>query len=303
MQYLSLVFCLSLLLVTHAVHAEELVDDDEGQSDHENSGSWLDKITPSTHSVFMKRFEEEEGEESRYLLKTYRPNYILPYYYTGSPDYAAYENDIPDNQTLKHSEFKGQLSIYVPLWEDILGSSYSLQAAYTQLSYWQVYTESQWFRETDYEPELFLTTRPHRNWLINYGLNHQSNGRGGDNERSWNRAYVDIAASGDDWVIGMRLWALIFKAQSSDIHNPDIEDYLGNSEFLVSYKLYESTLSLTARNLERISHSALQATWSHPVTEYLSLYAQGFSGYGQSLIEYNHHTNSFGVGFALNDWI
>ncbi|MFN7095894.1 MAG: phospholipase A, partial [Burkholderiales bacterium] len=26
-------------------------------------------------------------------------------------------------------------------------------------------------------------------------------------------------------------------------------------------------------------------------------------GYGQSMIEYNHYTNSIGIGIALNDWI
>ena len=45
--------------------------------------------------------------------------------------------------------------------------------------YWQFYAQSQYFRETNYEPELFLQGPINRcsGWQI--GLNHQSNGRGG----------------------------------------------------------------------------------------------------------------------------
>lgn len=279
---------------------------EDNPNEYTGFAKFLDTLTPSETSILQQRFAlEQESEANRFLLYTYRPNYILPYYYTGSPDYAVYEGDIPDDQSLMHSEFKAQLSLRMPLWEDIdiFGSDYTLQAGYTQLVYWQLYAESAWFRETNYEPEIFLTTHPHPNWMIGYGLNHQSNGRGGDEERSWNRAYIDIAASEGNWLFALRVWTLIFKAQSTDIYNPDIADYLGHERLLVGYKLYDHVFTVSARNLERIDHAAFEATWSYPITENLSAYLQGFSGYGQSLIEYNHHTNSVGIGLAVNDWI
>ncbi|MFA6038593.1 MAG: phospholipase A [Legionellales bacterium] len=298
-----LVLCVISLFLGQAF-AQTVIEDSPAEDIQESE--FLDKITPSENSVLKERVElENESSKNRFVLHTYRPNYILPYYYTGSPDYAVYAGDIPDDQTLMHSEFKGQLSLRMPIWEDIqiFGTDYELQAAYTQLVYWQLYAESAWFRETNYEPELFLTTRPHENWLINYGLNHQSNGRGGDEERSWNRAYIDIAASENNWIVALRVWTLIFKEQSSDIYNPDIANYLGHEKLLVGYKWNKNVFIISARNLERIDHAAFEATWSHPITDNLSVYVQGFSGYGQSLIEYNHHTNSAGIGLAINDWI
>lgn len=319
MRYLYILIMLCIGINMAAFAEQTIIQNDSVAADIQNNteaeaptqpetalSKFLDKITPSQTSVLQRRFAmESEGSPNRFLLHTYRPNYILPFYYTGSPDYEVYEGDIPDDQTLQHTEFKGQLSLRMPIWDDIeiLGSEYSLQAAYTQMVYWQLYTESAWFRETNYEPEVFLSTQPHRNWLINYGINHQSNGRGGDEERSWNRAYIDIGASQNNWLVALRVWTLIFKEQSSDIYNPDIADYLGHERILVSYTLSDNVFSISARNLERIDHAAFEATWSRPITENLSIYVQGFSGYGQSLIEYNHHTNSVGIGLAINDWI
>ncbi len=266
-------------VIQHDVQNEEIVNQHDVQVDVKTTQDeaklteQFAKLTPDEQSVMEQRMDAEaKVKKNRFLLQTYRPNYLLPYYYTGSPDYAVYQGDIPDNQTLKNTEFKGQLSLSMPLWENVFGSSATLHGAYTQLVYWQLYTESAWFRETNYEPEIFLSTRPRRNWLVNYGLNHQSNGRGGNEERSWNRAYIDALVSGDRWVLGARVWAVIFKEQASEIYNADIVEYMGHERLLASYKLGENTFSITARNLERIDHAAYEATWSHPLTDNLSAF-------------------------------
>ena len=75
----------------------------------------------------------------------------------------------------------------------------SLDVAYTQLMYWQFYAKSQYFRETDYEPEVFISDNFLKNWLLNAGAVHESNGRGGELERSWNRAYLELNFSGPQW--------------------------------------------------------------------------------------------------------
>ena len=93
------------------------------------------------------------------------------------------------------------------LWEDILGTNMDLWAAYTQLSFWQVYnTEfSSPFRETNYEPEILLNYRTDtdlwglRSRFIQVGLNHQSNGRGRPLSRSWNRFMANFGFERDDF--------------------------------------------------------------------------------------------------------
>ena len=53
---------------------------------------------------------------------------------------------------------KFQLSLAFPLWRGILGDNSLLGASYTQKSWWQLSNskESAPFRETNYEPQLFL---------------------------------------------------------------------------------------------------------------------------------------------------
>lgn len=264
----------------------------------------LDKITPDEPSAVQQKLEQQkEVKENSFAIALFRPTYVLPFYYTGSPYQLP---DTPDNQRVMSSELKAQLSLALPLahfWQE----KASVNIAYTQVSYWQVYAKSQYFRETNYEPELFFSYNFHRNWLANIGLDHQSNGKGGDEERSWNRAYLDLGLSGEKWSVSIKPWLLIFQGDSITEHNPDIADYLGHERMLFAYKPWgEQVVSLSLRNTidSGFRRGAEELTWSIPLGKTrFRFYVDLFSGYGQSLIEYNHYTNAAGVGFALNDWI
>jgi phospholipase A1/A2 len=266
----------------------------------------LSTLTPD-QSVLEERMQQEHQlSENLFGITFYKPTYILPFYYTFKPYAAVYQGNTPDDQKVMKQEFKAQLSIKFPVIKGILGHYSSLNLAYTQLNYWQVYAKSQYFRETNYQPEIFLSKQIAPNWWTNLGIEHQSNGRGGDLERSWNRTYFNLMFANDNWVVNLKPWLLIFTAQSSKLHNSDIEKYMGHSEFIFSYKIKRNTtLSLMLRNnLESgFKRGAVEIDCSFPIYHLLKGYVQAFSGYGQSLIEYNHFTNAIGVGIALSDWI
>jgi phospholipase A1 len=266
----------------------------------------LDEITPAKNSALEEKIEKrDEASDNRFALALYHPTYILPFYYTVSPDYTVYQNETPNNRQVMHSELKAQFSVMVPLLHHMFyNPDSSLNIAYTQLSYWQVYAASQFFRETDYEPEIFVQNHFHRNWLFKYGLDHQSNGLGGDRERSWNRAIIGLECSGENWVAGVRIWDPIFKAQSSNLHNPNIAHYLGYENLSFAYKIKEAAFTIQVQNIESgLQRGFAELTASYPLSKHFLLYGQFFSGYGQSLIEYNHRTNSAGIGLAFNDVI
>ncbi|MDX2164015.1 MAG: phospholipase A [Gammaproteobacteria bacterium] len=256
-------------------------------------------------TVLEKQFAEQmKAAKNPLAVALFKPTYVLPYYYTNSPDYAVYTNNTPNNQQVMHNEFKAQFSLLVPLAYNVFGVKDSaIEMAYTQLSYWQVYASSQYFRENDYNPEVFAQ-KLYKKWLFRTGIEHQSNGRGGAYERSWNRAYFTSAYSGRDWLASLKVWTLIFPSESSDLHNPDILHYLGREQIVLSKKCGNFVYSVEAQNIESgFTRGYIEPTVSYHLTNYMSVYLQGFSGYGQSLIEYNHRTNSVGIGIAFNNWI
>lgn len=114
---------------------------------------------------------------------------------------------------------------------------------------------------------------------------------------------MEYTYSRANWMVQVQGWVLIFKGESSDLHNPDITDYMGHGRITASYMWEKLVLSLYGQNFEVPKRSQFQGSISYPVSNKLRIYLQGFSGYGQSLIEYNHRTNAVGIGVALNDWM
>jgi phospholipase A1 len=261
--------------------------------------------------VVKRSSTESKILQNRFAITFYQPTYILPFYISSSPANSVYQGQTPQNKSLKNAEVKYQLSFRVPVWSHILDYPSTLSFAYTQMSYWQVYGHDAFFRETDYQPEIFLANEINvhlfGNWHINFfnvGATHQSNGYGGTLERSWNRIYVSATASSNNWAISIKPW-FVFHDSTYQRQNPDMANYLGHEQIIIAYKYGNQVLALEARNLleKHAKRSALTASWSFPITKHLNGYLQIFSGYGQSLIEYNHRTNSAGIGIAMSNWV
>lgn len=248
---------------------------------------------------------QNKAEDYPNLINLYKPTYILPFYQTNYPYQSIYFNVSPNSQLIKEDEFKAHFSFVIPIVRHLYeGKPIALNFAYSQLMYWQLYTKSPYFRETNYEPELFIENHFSRYMAAQLGLNHQSNGRGGELERSWNRAYLQFKFTGLDWLIQIRSWALLAENESSNLHNPNISYYLGHENILLSYNWNKLKTSIEVQNIESgFKRGYIQASVSYPILKSISLYTQFFNGYGQSLIEYNHKNTGFGLGISFNDWI
>ncbi len=255
---------------------------------------------------------KKEKNNSFYSITPYKSSYFLPINYTAKPFESIYKNESPNNQNPKPLEAKFQFSFKIPVWQNILNESRSLYIAYTQLSYWQAYTRSGFIRETNHEPELFLANSFHTDLLpgwkfnfLNIGISHQSNGQGDDLERGWDRIYLEGIFSSKNWMVSLKPWYPIRQA-TLHYYNPDIAKYLGYGRLLVGWRNNNNQIfSLELRNTleSRFKRASIQVDWSFPLNNRLSGYIQFFSGYGQGLIEYNHHTNSIGIGLSLNRWL
>lgn len=263
-------------------------------------------VNKDSHTISEQEIQSQnQAEKYPNIINLYNPTYVLPFYQTHNPYQTLYWNETPNAQELKKEELKAYFSFAIPIFRHLYQEKpISLNFAYSQLMYWQAYVQSPYFRETNYEPELFIENYFSRYLSGQIGLNHQSNGQGGYLERSWNRAYAQLKFTGENWLFKVRGWALIDEASSSAIHNPHITYYLGYDNFVFSYNWNQLKTTIEAQNIESgFKRGFVIASVSYPVLQSISLFAQLFNGYGQSLIEYNHKSTGLGIGISINDWI
>ncbi|MCW9089486.1 MAG: phospholipase A [Gammaproteobacteria bacterium] len=267
--------------------------------------------TPEAGSAIDHRQALEwENYDNPFSITPHRPTYILPLTYNDSPNeepYAAANSDlIPEP-----NEIKFQFSFKVPLLENFLFGRGFFSFGYTQQSYWQAYKgrSSSPFRENNYEPELLFSFPVEEkvlglNWRrVGLSLNHQSNGRPEPLSRSWNRVMLELVAERENLYVSLKPWWRLPESSGSD-DNPDIEKYLGNFELRILQKYENHTFGLMLRNnLRSDNHGAAQFDYTFPINRRMRGYAQIFSGYGESLIDYDHYNNSIGVGVMLTNWL
>jgi phospholipase A1 len=253
-------------------------------------------------------FDRDSNES---LIRLYHPNYGLFGRYTSDVNTAPYESlldIISDGGDVDSVEAKFQLSFKARLWA-AEERDWGVWFAYTQQNHWQVYNDdvSSPFRETNYMPEVIASFRPgmtlgdwHWNQL-NVGFTHQSNGRSDPISRSWNRVFVEGGIERADFALLARAWARIEESDEED-DNPDITDYMGYGELTGIWKRGDSSYTLMVRGNPSTGKGAGQFTWmSRPLLGPLKAYVQVFSGYGESMIDYDWNQTTVGVGVALND--
>ena len=240
-----------------------------------------------------------------------QPNYILFGRYTTDVNEAPYQpllDAFAEEGDFQNVEAKFQLSIKGRL-ATTDDHRWGLWFAYTQLSLWQTYSSdmSHPFRETNYEPEIFGSFRPGidvggMQWnLLNFGYNHQSNGRSDPISRSWDRLFVEAGFERDNFVLLARAWTRINPPDDED-DNPDILDYYGYGEVTGFYKWRGNSFTVMGRGNLSTGKGAAQFTWAtRPLLGPLRGYFQVFTGYGESMIDYNWNQTTIGLGVTVND--
>ena len=253
------------------------------------------------------------ADSRKAYVRLYQPNYLLFARYTDDVNNAPYqplfdafaeEGEFDDLEAKFQLSFKGRLVTT----DD---RRWGLWFAYTQQSQWQVYSEdiSRPFRETNYMPELFGSFRPgvelgSFRWnVLNFGYTHQSNGRADPISRSWDRLFVEAGVERDDFAVVARAWTRIEPSNYED-DNPDITDYLGHGQVTALYRWRDNTFSLMGRGNLGTGKGAAQFSWtSRPLLGPLRAHFQLFSGYGESLIDYDWNQTTVGLGVTLNEML
>lgn len=96
----------------------------------------------------------------------------------------------------------------------------------------------------------------------------------------------------------------IIEQASDGDDNPDIEDYLGSGDIKISYLYGRSQLGLLLRNNLKLSDNkgAVEFSFSYPFFNSPNTfwYTKAFTGYGESLIDYNVNVTKVSFGFSFS---
>jgi phospholipase A1 len=263
---------------------------------------------------------DPETKQGPWVIRPYEPVFLLPWRRTDRPNDSPQSPSHPLSASapFENKEAEFQLSLKVKAVENLFSGHADLWLGYTQQSQWQIYNGdiSEPFRETDYMPEVFLLfpTRYHLLGLtgrfVRLGLLHESNGRGDPLtrtstivaytlSRSWNRVYAQFGFERGNLTLLVRPWYRLHEDPVDD-DNSDIIRYMGHGDVTAIYQWDQQEFSLLARR--NGGYGAVQGTWSFPIQKRLKGYVKLFSGYGETLIDYNWSQTTVGVGILLVDW-
>lgn len=255
--------------------------------DRSGNGSVFENLRRDTDAFTL--VNEKRG------LSFHRPMYIFPL--TWSPDF-----DSESSEVLFQISFKLRLL------------NRNLFFGYSQKSFWQLYNgnDSRPFRETNYNPEVFYRWTPQ--WQrapglgLDVGFDHESNGKELPDSRSWNRLVGAAYYESTRQLVHLRLWYRIPEDDNRAADdpkrddNPDIYKYFGYGELRLQRKLFgdaKHVAALMLRGNPATGKGAVQLNYSAPFSDYVFWNLYVWSGYGESLIDYDRSITRVGLGFML----
>jgi len=269
-------------------------------------------------TVDVEKVKNDKSKESMqkwldgdFGLQAYKVNYLLPYGYANK-DYGSKGPIVYDNV-----EAELQVSLKIQVAKNLFGLHESYYAAYSHQSFWQLYVRSAPFRETNYNPEAFVifpvddTVSVFKLRCLKFAIAHKSNGQPNTEEvdingiplgnlsKSINYVYSSVRMQHGAHITDLTVWAPLGTGDNlSD--NPDLMDYIGYGSVKFTYFYFEHMFTLMARGNLETGKGAIEATYSYPLHDETNLYLKLFSGYEESLIDYNRNLTKLAIGFSFS---
>lgn len=271
------------------------------------------KTTPQFKTLSAAWDLDKTNKQGTFKLNSYKPIYVDVARWSSNPNTLPYsenpDHTVTEEVNYNSFEAKFQLSFKTKVAESLLFGKGDLWVAYTQIAHWQIYNTdiSRAFRELNYEPELIFTYPLNLTFagfnvkMAGMSFNHQSNGRDLPRSRSWNRIIFNLALERDNLIIYLNPW---IRLSDDEDENPAITNYIGNGSVTAIYKLKKHTFYAIATNSFSVNKNrgSLQVNYFYPINEGLNLHAQLFTGYGETLIDYNQYQNTIGLGISFSNW-
>lgn len=223
----------------------------------------------------------------------YRDNYII----TGT--------ELLKKKDKWNSDVKFQISVRQRLTNSVLPFKTHIFLTYTQRAFWDIYRESFPFRDLTFNPGIGIG-RPlvYNNRLLgtlSLDFEHESNGKDGEDSRSWNK----IGASAlfvfrDRWIFQSKLWIPFVDGE----YNRDLTSYAGYGFAALTYSSLKKKYNLSCVITKRAGaffDANVQLNFSVRMfsNEDLYLFLEYYDGYGECLLNYNEYRQRVRIGLSL----
>ena len=203
-----------------------------------------------------------------------------------------------------NADAKYQISFKQRLLNAALPFKTSLFLTYSQKSFWDIYTLSSPFAETNYNPGLALGKLIFKNGKLigraGITLEHESNGKDSLNSRSWNFiSFIYLANLSAQTQLTLKAW-LPFLAEE----NADLTTYIGYGEARFSWIILENKL-----HVDIYARKGAAFDWKGSLQTEISfkpfksenqfVMVQWWQGHAESLIHYQESTSHLRIGMVI----
>ncbi len=245
---------------------------------------------PSTDTIISTqrgKLDQVQNKENIHLL------YHRPLYFAyGEP------------QTKIQLSFKSALVDEVPLY-----------FGYTQIMFWALAEQSKPFTDSTYNPELFYRQRVVNSVVksVDFGIfEHRSNGKAEAASRSYNQSYIKLNADYESkyWVTAVSTkFSYLYE---TDDTNRDIMAYVSPLEIevrfiqLLNWWVNENEFDVRfhpgGKYAQEWDKGGYEVGWNFRLGKLKvvpSFYIQYYSGYAESLLNYNEYVHEWRAGFRF----
>ncbi len=233
------------------------------------------------------------GFDSRPYFGLYKDNYFIG----GGP--------LNHRMNKHNSNVKFQISISQKLTKSTLPWDTYLFLFYTQKVFWNVFEESLPMTDLNFNPGIGLA-RPlfvRNNYIgkLTFQIEHESNGKDGDDSRSWNRISLGANIIVDrNLMVHGKAWIPIIDGKN----NKDILDYCGiyqtGLQLMSNDGRFNAGCTLVKRRGWKLNYNVMveagMRLWKN-ANEYL--FIQFYNGYGEGLLDYNRFHSMIRIGIQI----
>lgn len=257
---------------------------------------------------FSNEAKPAEGEFSKIIIpepkedRTITANEPL-YFIVGSSDERDFDARFQLSFKYRPFDPEARVAKFIPY-------ASNLYFGYTQTSIWDLGSESSPFKDTSYRPSIYYNWEESgkgynpNSWK--FGLEHESNGRDGDESRSLNIAFVQPIwkleySGGKTFTFMPRFYYYLEKSDNRDIH-----EYRGYVDWMARYGREDAAILTAMYRQGTEGYAQGQLDLSYPISDKIFgrtgtfVHFQLLGGYGETLIDYNKRSDTqLRIGISL----